>query len=329
MISFLSLPYELRRQIYDLSLLTPDIIYPYKVPYEEKYDPNVDTELLRRASPADLAIGLLGTNRSIRYETRRILYGKNTWHLSIGSTESKVRPSFSVFEKCFRRFRKNHVSFDVRDLSQEDIFEHILSVTEEWHELSAENQPEAGDPVNVLTNHAILWGALASCWQRKMLNIQSMRLDELTIDLKHAYCPFSCCKIHDFCIENEMTLGLWHRPIDSERGTASVQSNVSNYFWTVIDMDHIPKNLKNMKIIITGLTAKTKEVVLAHELGFACRMCKEKNGKLDVTDCEFLEQARLHIAWASDWKGLIRERIAVCSGGLLVMGVSRIPSVIR
>ena len=149
MTSFLSLPYELRRQIYHLSLITPDLIYPYKAPYEKQYDPIVDTELPRRASPADLAIGLLGTNRSIRSETRSILYGKNTWHLSIGSTENKARPPFSVFEKYFRRFRKIHVSFDVRDLSQDDIFERNFFMADEWREFFAEDQPEAGDPQSV------------------------------------------------------------------------------------------------------------------------------------------------------------------------------------
>ena len=294
MISFLSLPYELRRQIYDLSLLTPDIIYPYKAPYEKQYDPNVDTALPRRASPADLAIGLLGTNRSIRSETRSILFGKNTWHLSIGSTDSKARPSFSVFEKYSRRSRKIHVS-TCATCPRMTFFERIFFMADEWREFFAEDQPEAGDPHSVQINHAIQWGTLASYWQRKMLKIQSMRLDELTIDLKHASCPFSCCNLHRFCIENEMTLGVWHRPINPEKGTASLQINVSNYFWTIIDRDHIPKNLKNTKIIITGLIAKTKEVVLAHELGFACRVCKEKNGKLDVTDCEVLREARLHI----------------------------------
>ena len=134
--------------------------------------------------------------------------------------------------------------------------------------------------------------------QRKMVYIRIMRLDKLTIDLKHAYCPSACCKLHSFGIKNEVTLGAWHRPIDRKMKYRTVEPNLCDWLHTQTAMYPTPANLKHMEIIIDGLIPETKEVILAHELGFACGTCKEKHGKLDVTDCENLEQARRHIARA-------------------------------
>ena len=161
MLSFLSLPYEIRKQIYDLSLLTCDFICPYKASFEEKFD----LRFPRRASPADLAIGLLGTNSFVRNETLPIFYGGNTWHLSLNGTEGMRKPSLSVFKKHYRQFRKIHVSFDVRDLSREDVFRYAR----ERDEYFGEEDREAGNVQNIQTMHELLWCELASRWQWKMV----------------------------------------------------------------------------------------------------------------------------------------------------------------
>ena len=341
MITFLSLPYEIRKQIYDLSLLTPDIIYPYEEPFdrnhespwetddeepferdyeepfdknygepferdheeayerdyeepfERKYDPLNDLELPRRASPADLAVGLLGTNHFIGYETRPIFYGGNTWHLSINGTESNGRLSTSVFQKYARQFRKIHVSFDVRDLSQEAILERA----DLWDKYFGGEDIGAGDPQNVQTMHELLWRDPASLWQWKMIHIQNMTLDELTIDLKHAYCPSACCKYHGFGAEYEL---------ESEKENEPAEPTPFAWLGVLMCMDNIPANLKSIKIMINKFNPKAKEVLLAHDSGLACSMCKNNDSELDVKYWDFLDLARLYIARAKNWKDFIR-----------------------
>ncbi|KAI4284238.1 MAG: hypothetical protein L6R38_001569 [Xanthoria sp. 2 TBL-2021] len=79
MTAFTDLAFELREQIYNLSLLTSKTIYPYPTHYEE-----VQGAAAYRnwAVEEKIAAGLLGTNKQIRLEAAEVLFGKNVWHLS-------------------------------------------------------------------------------------------------------------------------------------------------------------------------------------------------------------------------------------------------------
>ncbi|KAI4261651.1 MAG: hypothetical protein L6R42_003150 [Xanthoria sp. 1 TBL-2021] len=79
MTAFTDLAFELRVNIYNLSLLISKTIYLYPTYYEE-----VQGAVAHRnwAANKKIAAGLLGTNMQIRTEAVEVLFGKNIWHLS-------------------------------------------------------------------------------------------------------------------------------------------------------------------------------------------------------------------------------------------------------
>ena len=117
MTAFTDLSLELREQVYKLSLLTSKIIYPYPTYYEE-----VQGAVAYRNWPAEekIAAGLLGTNKQIRAEATKFIFGNNVWHLS-GVKEVPVKSQKEWPETVWTahrgQFRHVEVTFHFGDLT--------------------------------------------------------------------------------------------------------------------------------------------------------------------------------------------------------------------
>ncbi|KAL8992560.1 MAG: hypothetical protein Q9169_007002 [Polycauliona sp. 2 TL-2023] len=119
MTAFTDLPYEIREQIYKLSLVTGwYTICPYPTMFEELEgyvaDRDRDWTIDER-----LAVGLLGTTKQARTEAAKIIFGMNSWHLSgrkqLPATQDIDWPE-AVWKAHRDDFRSVVVNFDSNDL---------------------------------------------------------------------------------------------------------------------------------------------------------------------------------------------------------------------
>ena len=114
--SFLDLPYELRHEIYILSLIRPSnaTIKPLLSPRETSKIKSCNIYVTREVK-SELAFGLLSTCRLISAETKIVFYGENIWYLSAYAIakhqESSTYKLLEPFKSNFQLFRHVTVSF--------------------------------------------------------------------------------------------------------------------------------------------------------------------------------------------------------------------------
>ena len=277
MTSFLGLPFEIRTIIYDLSLITDEVIFPYVTYYEAD-----DGIKPYSGSGMKLAIGLLGVNKMVRTEAAAVLFGRNTWHLSktweAGDGDRDDEP---LWEAHIHRFRHMKVRFDTRDV----------------HPQSRRNYEQSWMPTNehrVLYVHHAQSVDLSSSWYEKRSVLLRMQLESIWINISNCSCPSSCCRLTQHLLFHPYMLNPWHRdPSETDHLTSQVPwLPDEGRDWSEPEK---PLGLCNMQIRFQG-AGDTHEHCMLHKLGLGCDICPEKDGIIDSENCywkKFIDENRV------------------------------------
>ncbi|KAL8652296.1 MAG: hypothetical protein Q9226_004333 [Calogaya cf. arnoldii] len=226
MTAFTDLSLELREQIYKLSLLTSKTIYPYPAYYEE-----VQGAVAYRNWPAEekIAAGLLGTNKQIRAEAAKFIFGNNVWHLSGVKelpVESQKEWPETVWTAHRDEFRHVKVIFHFGDLTLENrqySFSYLFPrASEGWNEYDP-----TGERVKEVHRSALV--DLQDIWCARMPFIASLHLDALTVDLFDCNCATCGYIMIEFVLNSERMFGNFGVSDEVERLEVRKQAEKSEW----------------------------------------------------------------------------------------------------
>lgn len=178
MLTFLDLPAEVRLIVYELSLVSDQIMFPNVTYYERMNGIRPYSETKQK-----LAIGLVGTNRIIRTEATHILFGKNTWHLSVPLGSTAAEQLWPLFGDLIHDVKLN---FDLQDLKPKARCKIACKLLH--GDLDNASRRETAHDEALLK--------LESKWFSKyyVLLKDMHNLKNVTVDLTNCFCPSSCCR---------------------------------------------------------------------------------------------------------------------------------------
>lgn len=202
MSAFEKLPQEIRDLIYDHCLIHHESIIPFPSLDERNLikfdgrepaklwlgtiDPKFPSTCTSKAYAADWpTVALLGVNKTVQHDAAKILFGKNTWHLSfIGYFPNEEESQFWCrYAKFFR-----HVStrFSMNDLLPRD----LVHLTRSLH--SAHSCDEERSLKDRLHDDRVDMLADTFAWKQRLL--LEMDLASLVFDVENLFCPDGCCR---------------------------------------------------------------------------------------------------------------------------------------
>lgn len=188
MSDFMRLPREVRDMIYEEALCVDGAIAPYK----ESYKVDGDHE-----GPLP-TIALLSTCKQIRNEALPVLFGKNTWRVSVKAKETCLccmKPDEDVsLHNCYPESIWDHFNHLFRKIRLDYHFQegdHDRAAFVTWvNERSSANTPH--ERMHLL--HDNFAEHLSHGWLDKTLMILYMDLTCITVNVQNLYCPFGCCR---------------------------------------------------------------------------------------------------------------------------------------
>ncbi|KAL8669087.1 MAG: hypothetical protein Q9168_006304 [Polycauliona sp. 1 TL-2023] len=288
MTAFTDLSFELREQIYKLSLLTSKTIFPYPTYYEEVHGA---VPYCKWAADEKIAVGLLGANKQIRLEAATIIFGKNLWHLSgpkelpAGNNEDWPEPLWKAHRDGFRRVE---VAFHFGDLpftiSKRVRYLGSLDYVEMAQPESYEEDKREYQKNHLMNAHTEDVEQIQDVWCARMPFIASLYLDYLAVDLKHSVCSMCCCRLDEFIITSRRMFGTF-----SGSGEAPVYPHQYSAFDKKLRSDHPPLE-KSAQFKNTVMDFEPVDGIARfrlHEKGLGCKDCPLlEDGRRDCEKCE-------------------------------------------
>ena len=294
-LSFLDLPAEIRQMVYESCLITRRVIRPIVVQYE--LDDGVRPY---SAWPAEdkVAIGLLGTCHLIREEARRVLYGKNTWHIS-GRYDKHWSPPFcgmgmetsSLWRLNVDLFRSVEVSLDFRDVDNR-CRRQVMGAVFRRPRIPSQSPDYSEDRTKLV--HNLLMSTIFFTWIAKLALVRQMCLSQFTVHLSDCTCPGSCCRLEKFVVSDAHLLGPWHRkgqPLEdnpdrppSLRRNTFLPRDAARAWGKVPDK---PANLGKIRFQVKGDSLLMPDSVeqYVHEAGLGCHSCPIVEGQPQPESC--------------------------------------------
>ena len=181
--SLLSLPKEIRDEIFEYCLLYDGEIIAYPTWYEHADgDVNKEQELP--------SVNLLEVNKQIREEAAKIVFGKNTWRTPV-IFDSFVDPP--AWRDHFHCLRKLTLPFDFRAIDQKLLLNEVRDRAAYFHVADWSRQSLDQRRINL---HE---GALNRLHNRFLQGIAMVCLcvnvKSLTLDFTYCFCPQVCCRM--------------------------------------------------------------------------------------------------------------------------------------
>ena len=183
--SFLSLPKEIRDEIFEYCLLYDGELIAYPTWYElADGDVNKAKELP--------SVNLLAVNKQIREEAAQIVFGKNIWR-----TPSQPDPIWDppAWNDHLHYLKRLTLPFDFRAVDQKALldaskdqaaFFHVADWSRE--SFVARQNHLHGGACNLFQHSYV---------QRIALAFLCVNVKSLTLDFTHCYCPQVCCRMVD------------------------------------------------------------------------------------------------------------------------------------
>ena len=214
------LPQEVRDMIYGYCLIHHDVIVPFPTLEERNsikrnghkparlwlgaVDQNNHSTCSSKVYAADWPIvALLAVNKTLHQEAAKILFGKNTWHLSYIRYLPHGEES-RFWRRYAKYFRHVSIRFTMNDVLPRD----LVRITNVRRSLPGSyNGRSLTDAIH---DDRIFMLAKTFAWKRRLL--LEMNLDSLVFDVENLFCPNGCCRteILDILCENMGREGIWY-----------------------------------------------------------------------------------------------------------------------
>lgn len=191
MFRFLSLPREIRDQIYRLVLNTISVINPH---------PTKDESIIQGSGSLP-STALLAVSKQVRAEARPLFYRENTWQLATEparNTFTTVEPWF--FQDICLRLRGD----DTSDLDRMCIgYKYHSSPDDKLFGTNSTYTDDEKRAARMVLVHDECLEKVCTAWTAKV----NMLLEDLThaafimVDFSELYCPSGCCRLDMFAEE--------------------------------------------------------------------------------------------------------------------------------
>lgn len=246
----MTIPLEIRKIIYELSLVTNETIYPCVLPHHE-----ADGIVPYRKSQYKLAMSLLAVNKQIQEESKEILYGHNRFDVIKCNGDGTIMGM--VWQINAELLRHLEVSFNVRDLDQKEVLEDMHEL---FTSMSSKTDCFTHRRAHVY-KHLMVY--LAKAWVMKIFILSFTLSKIIELDATNSYCPHFCC------YQGEQIVNLVKCDMKVKQNEMSGGENIAD-----------------AKIRFKGLWGE-KGWMKIHAYGFRCELCTFATKPSDPKKCDW------------------------------------------
>jgi len=190
MSDFEKFPREIRDMIYELCLCVDGIL----VPYPESFETDDEDEVMGHKPE----VALLALNKQIRDETLPILFGKNTWRITVNEVDLAEDHASAIdngkVDTLWRRYGSHIHKIDIeytRTQHSSEGFEDIIGYA---HEVAPGDTLDARR-TRADTIHDHVRMDLKSAWVAIAEVLDCCpNIEHVHIDTSDLYCPIGCCR---------------------------------------------------------------------------------------------------------------------------------------
>lgn len=221
MSAFEKLPQEIRDMIYEYCLIHHESIIPFPTLEERNLiklngrepakiwlgttNPNFHSTCSNKVYAADWpSVALLGVNKTVQEDAARILFGKNTWHLSFIGYGHEVGEEAQFWHRYAKFFRHISTRFSMHDVDPRE----VTQVTKHRH--SSPGSYAGRKLRDVMHEDRIDSMDCTFAWKKRRLS--KMNLASLVLHVDDLFCPSGCCRTEmlDLLCENMGRESPWY-----------------------------------------------------------------------------------------------------------------------
>lgn len=277
MSAFEKLPQEVRDMIYGYCLIHHDAIIPFPTMKERNsikrngqeparlwlgaVDQNLHSNCHSKVYAADWpSVALLGVNKTVNQEAAKILFGKNTWHLSYIRYLPHGEES-RFWRRYAKYFRHISIRFTMNDVLPRDLFRTTnvrRSLPGSYNERTL---------AAAIHDDRIWMLAKTFAWKRRRL--LEMNLDSLIFDVEDLFCPNGCCRseILEILCVNMGREGIWYalKPHMTTRSFFKAPSTHGQYTRDI-------ETKRQRKVEVVGLVGDEEKDIFERHWGWGFKV---------------------------------------------------------